>query len=97
MHTAHRIIYDAVAEDRLSAAAKMASCLSGVDDVAAYFRDMLRNTSRPLIRERLLQILYAADGGGAAGAAHGYGELLELRFEPEARLTRALRAKPADG
>ena len=38
--TAHRIIYDAVAEDRLSAATKMASCLTGADAVAAYFRDM---------------------------------------------------------
>ena len=77
--TAHRIIYDAVAEDRLSAATKMASCLTGVDDVAAYFRDMLRNTSRPVMRSRLLQILHAADRDGAAGAAHGYGDLLELR------------------
>ncbi len=86
--TAHRIIYDAVAEDRLSAAVKMASCLTGVDDVAAYFRDMLRNTSRPVMRCRLLQIIHAADRDGTAGAAHGYSELLELRtLDLEVQLT----------
>lgn len=86
--TAHRIIYDAVAEDRLSAATKMASCLTGVDDVAAYFRDMLRNTSRPVMRSRLLQILHAADRDGKAGTVHGYGELLELRtLDLEVQLT----------
>ena len=86
--TAHRIIYDAVAEDRLGAAAKMASRLS--DDVAEYFRAMLEHTSRPVMRQRLLQILYASDGGEGGGAAESaaaaaYGPLLDVTpsFTPE--------------
>ena len=86
--TAHRIIYDAVAEDRLGAAAKMASRLS--DDVAEYFRAMLEHTSRPVMRQRLLQILYASDGGEGGGAAESaaaaaYGPLLDVipSFTPE--------------
>ena len=79
--TAHRIIYDAVAEDRLGAAAKMASRLS--DDVAEYFRAMLEHTSRPVMRQRLLQILYASDGGEGGGAAESaYGPLLDVTPTP---------------